>query len=133
MPASKRSVSGVSLKMSTQSQVIAAQPTAEEWLAIAEPGLKKATLAMFRAVKEIAYKIRTSSCDKMECFNDLGDEQLAIDIVANSVIFANLKASGVIATASSEETPVEDALGGIGYSTAFDPLEGSAVIVRHII
>lgn len=62
-----------SLQMSDyQSQVLAAQPTIEEWLDVAEPGLKKATLAMFRSVKEIAYKIRTASCDKMSCFNDYG-------------------------------------------------------------
>lgn len=56
----------------TQSQVLAATPTIEEWLDVCEPGLKKATLAMFRACKEIAYKIRTASCDKMACFNDFG-------------------------------------------------------------
>lgn len=43
------------------SQVLAAQPTIEEWLDVAEPGLKKAVLAMFRSVKEVSYKIRTSS------------------------------------------------------------------------
>jgi len=110
------------------SQVIGAQPTAEEWLSVCEPGLKRATLAMFRAVKEIAYKIRTASCDKMQCFNEFGEEQLAIDILANSVIFANLRASGAVMTASSEETPTEDPMGGIGYSTAFDPLDGSSII-----
>lgn len=55
-----------------ESQILAAQPTIEEWLDVADPGLKKATLAMFRSVKEIAYKIRTASCDKMSCFNDFG-------------------------------------------------------------
>lgn len=58
------------LKMSDQ--VLAAQPTAEDWLSVCEPGLKKATMAMFRACKEIAYKIRTASCDKMACFNEFG-------------------------------------------------------------
>jgi hypothetical protein len=53
--------------------VLSAQPTAEEFLDVAEPGLKKATMAMLRAVKEIAYKIRTASCDKMSCFNDFGE------------------------------------------------------------
>lgn len=42
---------------------------------------------MFAACKEIAYKIRTASCDKMACFNEFGDEQLAIDILANNVLF----------------------------------------------
>jgi len=109
-------------------QVQAAQPTIEEWLEIAEPKLKKATIAMFQACKEIAYKVRTASCDKMACFNEFGDEQLAIDILANNVIFSRLKDSGVVATASSEETPVEDPVGGMGYSTAFDPLDGSSII-----
>jgi sedoheptulose-bisphosphatase len=107
---------------------LAAMPTVEEWLDVADPKLKKATLAMFRACKEIAYKIRTASCDKMACFNEFGDEQLAIDILANNVIFDNLKASGAVATASSEETPTEDPMGGSGYSVAFDPLDGSSVI-----
>lgn len=48
-----------------QDAVLAAQPTVEEWLDVCEPGLKKAVLAMFRACKEIAYKIRTASCDKV--------------------------------------------------------------------
>jgi hypothetical protein len=51
---------------------LAAQPTIEEWIDVCEPGLKKSVLAMFRACKEIAYKIRTASCDKMACFNDFG-------------------------------------------------------------
>lgn len=115
------------LKMS-ESQVLAAQPTIEEWLEVCEPKLKKTIMAMFRACKEIAYKIRTASCDKMACFNDFGDEQLAIDILANNVIFQNLKQAGTVATASSEETPTEDPMGGSGYSVAFDPLDGSSII-----
>jgi len=109
-------------------QVKAAQPLVEEWLDTVEPKLKKVTLAMFQACKEIAYKIRTASCDSMACFNEFGDEQLAIDILANNVIFQALRDSRVVATASSEETPVEDPMGGYGFSVAFDPLDGSSVI-----
>merc|ERR1712146_229298 len=43
-------------------------------------------------------------------------------------IFENLKASGAVATASSEEEPTEVAMGGEGYSVAFDPLDGSSII-----
>lgn len=121
-----------SMKMSTGEDVeslnLAANPTIEDWLEMVDPGLRKATLGMFRACKEIAYKIRTASCDKMACFNEFGDEQLAIDILANNVIFQNLKMSGAVATASSEETPTEDPMGGVGYSVAFDPLDGSSII-----
>jgi sedoheptulose-bisphosphatase len=61
-------------------------------------------------------------------FSFVGDEQLAIDILANNVIFQNLKNAGSVATASSEETPTEDPMGGTGYSVAFDPLDGSSII-----
>jgi sedoheptulose-bisphosphatase len=64
----------------------------------------------------------------MACFNKFGDEQLAIDILANNVIFQNLKKCGSVETASSEETPIEDPMGGQGYSVAFDPLDGSSII-----
>lgn len=89
----------------------------------------KCTRGIFSACKEIAYKIRTASCDKMACFNDFGDEQLAIDVLADTVIFDNLKASGVVAMASSEEIPEEKPItpGGT-YSVAFDPLDGSSII-----
>lgn len=83
-----------------------------QWITFAEPKLQSTVIAMFAACKEIAYKVRTASCDKMACFNEFGDEQLAIDVLANNVIFENLKACGCCATASSEETPVEDPMGG---------------------
>lgn len=38
---------------------------------------------------------------------NLGDEQLAIDILANTVMFSNLQKCGSVATASSGETPIE--------------------------
>ena len=36
-----------------------------------------------------------------------GDDELAVDIVANNVIFQNLKNCGSVATASSAEAPTE--------------------------
>jgi len=103
-------------------------PTIEQFLSGSESKLQKAVMAMFNACKEIGYKIRTASCDKQACFNAFGDEQLAIDVLADNVIFENLKASGAVATASSEEEPTEVNMGGSGYSVAFDPLDGSSII-----
>eukprot|EP00471_Norrisiella_sphaerica_P003405 CAMPEP_0184479108 /NCGR_PEP_ID=MMETSP0113_2-20130426/954_1 /TAXON_ID=91329 /ORGANISM="Norrisiella sphaerica, Strain BC52" /LENGTH=414 /DNA_ID=CAMNT_0026857117 /DNA_START=42 /DNA_END=1286 /DNA_ORIENTATION=+ len=102
--------------------------TIEEFLSNTEPKLTKSIMGMFSACKEIAYKIRTASCDKQACFNAFGDEQLAIDVLADNVIFENLRASGAVATASSEEEPTEVPMGGEGYSVAFDPLDGSSII-----
>lgn len=101
----------------------------EDWLHRVDRNLGKCTRGIFSACKEIAYKIRTASCDKMSCFNDFGDEQLAIDVLADKVIFDNLKSSGVVATASSEEMPEENPITEGGeFSVAFDPLDGSSII-----
>ena len=59
--------------MAAASLDLAAMPLADELLDVCEPGLKKSVLAMFSACKEIAYKIRAASCDKMTCFNDFGE------------------------------------------------------------
>ncbi|GJD07564.1 Sedoheptulose-1,7-bisphosphatase, chloroplastic [Galdieria sulphuraria] len=74
--------------------------------------LTRCVSAVFDACKEIAYKIRTASCNKIACFNDFGDEQLAIDVLADKVIFENLDSSGVVGVASSEEVPREQKLKG---------------------
>lgn len=109
--------------------MIATGEPLEDWLYRVEKDLGKCTRAIFAACKEVAYKIRTASCDKMACFNDFGDEQLAIDVLADKVIFDNLSSSGVVATASSEENPSEVSLTPGGkFSVAFDPLDGSSII-----
>lgn len=109
--------------------MIATGEPLEDWLHRVEKDLGKCTRSIFAACKEIAYKIRTASCDKMACFNDFGDEQLAIDVLADKVIFDNLEASGVVAMASSEEVPVEKQITAGGkFSVAFDPLDGSSII-----
>lgn len=103
--------------------MIATGQPLEDWLGLVEKDLGTCTRGIFSACKEIAYKIRTASCDKMSCFNDFGDEQLAIDVLADKVLFDNLEASGVVATASSEEVPVEKPITEGGkFSVAFDPL-----------
>ena len=56
----------------TVSQVTGAMPNANEYLEILEPGLKKATLGMFQAVKEIAYKLNRQ-CDKYTCYVQEGE------------------------------------------------------------
>ncbi|KAJ8901945.1 hypothetical protein NDN08_004147 [Rhodosorus marinus] len=103
----------------------------EDWLMNNEVKSELSTTirAMFAACKEISYKVRTASCDKVACFNDFGDEQLAIDILSDKVIFENLTNCGTCATASSEEVPKEVPISENGsYSVAFDPLDGSSII-----
>lgn len=128
-PASVRAAPGSARLPRQVPRMIATGEPLEDWLSRVEKDLGACTRGIFSACKEIAYKIRTASCDKMACFNDFGDEQLAIDVLADKLIFDNLEASGVVATASSEEVPVEKPITSGGkFSVAFDPLDGSSII-----
>ena len=55
---------GMGMKMSSLDAPpdlnLAALPTVEEWLAVCDPQLQKVTTAMFRSVKEIAYKVSSN-------------------------------------------------------------------------
>ena len=46
---------------------LAALPTVEEWLDVCDPQLKKVTTAMFRAVKEISYKVCETDTTQILC------------------------------------------------------------------
>ena len=88
--------------------------------------------ALFTGCKEVAYKVRTASCDSTACFNELGGEteQLAIDLLAEQVLLDNLEASGRVAVASSHSDQVLRPLGGgpFDYSVAIEPLDGASVV-----
>jgi sedoheptulose-bisphosphatase len=60
--------------------------------------------------------------------NVFGDEQLEVDVTSDKAVFERLKASGICAVASSEETTEEVDLGGSQYGVAFDPLDGSSIV-----
>lgn len=44
-------------------------------------------LSMGLAIKKISFKVRTASCGATACVNTFGDEQLAVDMLANKVLF----------------------------------------------
>ena len=71
------------------------------------------------AVKRIAIMIRTyCPHTKSGIENNFGDEQLALDVATDEVVFEELKKSGVCCTASSEESP---SLVDCGYVTESQP------------
>merc|ERR1711904_674756 len=90
--------------------------------------LRQLMLSMGEAVRTIAYKVRTASCSATACINSFGDEQLAVDLLADKILFETLKFSGVCELACSEEVPEPLELGGKGFSVAFDPLDGSSIV-----
>lgn len=102
----------------------------EEFLAKATPDKKLARLlvCMGEALRTIAFKVRTASCGATACVNTFGDEQLAVDMLADKLLFEALRYSHVCKYACSEEEPVLQDMEGEGFSVAFDPLDGSSIV-----
>ncbi|CAL8469726.1 g9268 [Coccomyxa elongata] len=104
--------------------------TLEEFLADAtsDPKLRQCLMSLAEATRTIAFKVRTASCGAANCVNSFGDEQLAVDLLADKLLFEALKFSGVVKYACSEEVPEPVDLQGDGFSVAFDPLDGSSIV-----
>jgi len=86
---------------------------------------------MGEALRTIAFKVRTASCGATACINTFGDEQLAVDLLADKLLFEALRHSHVCKYACSEEVPELKDMGGPvegGFSVAFDPLDGSSIV-----
>jgi sedoheptulose-bisphosphatase len=83
---------------------------------------------MGEALRTIAFKVRTASCGATACINTFGDEQLAVDMLADKLLFEALRHSHVCKYACSEEEPILQDMGGEGFCVAFDPLDGSSIV-----
>ncbi|XP_041000335.1 sedoheptulose-1,7-bisphosphatase, chloroplastic [Juglans microcarpa x Juglans regia] len=105
----------------------------EEFLAKATPdkGLIRLMTCMGEALRTISFKVRTASCGGTACVNSFGDEQLAVDMLADKLLFEALTYSHFCKYACSEEVPELQDMGGPvegGFSVAFDPLDGSSIV-----
>jgi sedoheptulose-bisphosphatase len=107
--------------------------TLEEFLskATTDKNLARLLVCMGEALRTIAFKVRTASCSATACINTFGDEQLAVDLLADKLLFEALRHSHVCKYACSEEVPELKDMGGPvegGFSVAFDPLDGSSIV-----
>lgn len=61
----------------------------EEFLNKSTPdkNLIRLMVCMGEAMRTIAFKVRTASCGATACINTFGDEQLAVDLIANKLLF----------------------------------------------
>ncbi|KAF5947860.1 hypothetical protein HYC85_013817 [Camellia sinensis] len=105
----------------------------EEFLtkASSDKGLIRLMVCMGEALRTIAFKVRTASCGGTACLNSFGDEQLAVDMLADKLLFEALTYSHYCKYACSEEVPELQDMGGPaqgGFSVAFDPLDGSSIV-----
>jgi sedoheptulose-bisphosphatase len=84
-----------------------------------EKNLIQLLMSMGDALRTISFKVRTASCSSTACVNLFGDEQLAVDLLANKLLFEALQYSHVCKYACSEEVPELQDMGG--------PVEGSLI------
>ncbi|CAK7224910.1 hypothetical protein SCUCBS95973_005679 [Sporothrix curviconia] len=73
--------------------------------------------------------------------NAFGDDQLNVDVVAENLVREALARCPTVATASSEEDPVERSVSNVSavssahssevYTVGFDPLDGSSIILPN--
>jgi len=86
-------------------------------------------LTLADASAAISQIIKTADVGKAGTQNDFGEDQLALDVQADNVIFDALRKAGTVATASSEEQASAVSLNEGGqFAVAFDPLDGSSLV-----
>lgn len=97
-------------------------------------------LALLDSAEAVSLMLRETHVSGVGTANAFGDHQLTVDVKSDDIVFQALKASGICATASSEENPVEvDCTNYLTngpdaecYSVSFDPLDGSSVIDANL-
>ena len=80
------------------------------------------------ATKKIIHAIKTSSTGKAGTQNIYGEEQLALDVLADKIVQDECKKNSLIGLIASEELPDEVKMGDGNYAVAYDPLDGSSLV-----
>ena len=85
--------------------------------------------SILKCVEEITELIRFNLVKITDTKNHFGEEQLNIDKETDEIIYRNLKESGVVYSACSEESIHPTILNEEGkYIVTFDPLDGSSIL-----
>lgn len=94
---------------------------------------------LLQSISAVSVSLRTShNVTLAGTANTFGDDQLNVDVAAENIIRAALAECPSVATASSEEDPIEVEVhpqqqqqGKETYTVAFDPLDGSSIIAPN--
>lgn len=91
--------------------------------------IAKIYAAIFKSMEEITDIMRYEPVSKTTTKNDFGEQQLNVDKETDEIIYKNLKESGVVYNACSEESIHPQVLcEDGGYTVCFDPLDGSSIV-----
>ena len=85
--------------------------------------------AIFKSCEEITEMMRFEPVSMTSDTNDFGEQQFNVDKDTDDIIYKNLKDSGVVYSACSEESTQPRVLNEDGnYTITFDPLDGSSIV-----
>lgn len=94
-----------------------------------EVELQSVLFSIAEAIKEISRAIRFGGdVGKNGTHNDFGEEQLALDVFADNILTAKLRANQLVGLIASEEMHGEYKLGEGPYAVCSDPLDGSSLV-----
>lgn len=98
------------------------------------PEIRSLLYHIARAVKYVNFSLRAGNTDSSGSTNIQGEEQLALDVLADKIIQAELKKSELVTMAVSEEIDdpmIFDAPRG-EFTVAYDPLDGSSLVNANL-
>lgn len=87
-----------------------------------------------RSIKYINFSLRAGNTGKLESENCQGEEQMALDVMADRIIENELEKSDLVCSCISEEQEVArkfDAPRG-KFTVAYDPLDGSSLVDANL-
>lgn len=85
--------------------------------------------AIFKSLEEITEMMRYEPVCLTTTQNDFGEQQLNVDKETDEIIYNNLRETGVVYNACSEESVNPQVLCEDGqYTVCFDPLDGSSIV-----
>lgn len=82
---------------------------------------------LFLSVERVSDSIDITKA-KTDNWNDSGDQQLEMDVLADVIIHDTFVDSDLVGLIASEERPEEIMLNGDKFSVVYDPLDGSSLI-----
>jgi sedoheptulose-bisphosphatase len=80
------------------------------------------------AFVQIAAAIQTSELGKVGTTNASGEEQIALDVLSNTILCEHLRKNEHVATMASEEMGEEERTGRGNFAVVWDPLDGSSLV-----
>ena len=96
-----------------------------------EKDLRQLIIEISKAVKWVARKCRYEFRGQAGLKNIFGEEQLALDVVADQIFTEKMERSGLVSAIASEEKDALHKVSGENkgpFAVAFDPLDGSSLV-----